>query len=129
MVSGCNRELSAYFYSAASLKYHVPDTWHDTNPNHIILTLGRTVIALPSKSECHSRSILMTLLVAAHDPTRDLPFTGGDTLPTELPGPVISFCFSKHENNRQILNKIKTVAGQHSSPDLHFAKKEKYLHA
>ena len=87
------------------------------------LTLGRTVIALPSKPEYHSRSILTTLLVAAHDPTRDLPFPGGDTLPTELPGPVISFCFSKHENNRQIPNKIKAVAGQHSSSDLHFAKK------
>ena len=26
MVSGCDRELSAHFYSAASLKNHVPDT-------------------------------------------------------------------------------------------------------
>ena len=25
-VSGCDRELSAHFYSASSLKYHVPDT-------------------------------------------------------------------------------------------------------
>ena len=25
-VSGCDRELSAHFYSAASLKYHAPDT-------------------------------------------------------------------------------------------------------
>ena len=25
-VSGCDRELNAHFYSAASLKYHVPDT-------------------------------------------------------------------------------------------------------
>ena len=25
-VSGCNRELNAHFYSAASLKYHAPDT-------------------------------------------------------------------------------------------------------
>ena len=32
------RELNAHFYSAASLKYHVPDTWHDTTPSHIILT-------------------------------------------------------------------------------------------
>ena len=30
MVSGCDRELNAHFYSAASLKYHVPDTWHDS---------------------------------------------------------------------------------------------------
>ena len=25
-VSGCDRELNAHFYSAASLKYHDPDT-------------------------------------------------------------------------------------------------------
>ena len=25
-MSGCDRELNAHFYSAASLKYHVPDT-------------------------------------------------------------------------------------------------------
>ena len=55
-MSGCNRELNAHFYSAASLKYHVPDTRHDTTPSHIILTLGRTVLALPRKSECQARS-------------------------------------------------------------------------
>ena len=38
-VSGCDRELNAHFYSAASLKYHAPDTWHGTTPSHIILTL------------------------------------------------------------------------------------------
>ena len=43
-------------YSAASLKYHVPDTWHDTTPSHIILTLGGSVLALPRKSECQARS-------------------------------------------------------------------------
>ena len=51
-MSGCDRELNAHFYNAASLKYHVPDTWHDTTPSHIILTLGRPVLALPRKSEC-----------------------------------------------------------------------------
>ena len=50
MVSGCDRELNAYVYSAASLKYYAPDTWHDTTPSHIILTLGRSVLALPHKS-------------------------------------------------------------------------------
>ena len=49
-------ELNAHFYSAASLKYHVPDTWHDTTPSHIILTLGRPVLALPCKSECQTSS-------------------------------------------------------------------------
>ena len=42
-VSGCDRELNAHFYSAASLKYHVPDTWHDITPSHIILILGQPV--------------------------------------------------------------------------------------
>ena len=46
-VSGSARELNAHFYSAASLKYHAQDTWHDTTPSHIILTLGRPVLALP----------------------------------------------------------------------------------
>ena len=46
-VSGCDRELNAHFCSAASLKYHAPDTWHDNTPNHIILTLGPSVLALP----------------------------------------------------------------------------------
>ena len=55
-MSGCDRELNVHFYSAASLKYHVPDTWHDTTPSHIILTLGQPVLALPRKSECQARS-------------------------------------------------------------------------
>ena len=38
------------------MKYHAPDTWHDTTPRHIILTLGRPVLALPCKSECQARS-------------------------------------------------------------------------
>ena len=42
-VSGCDRELNAHFYSAASLKYNAPDTWYDTTPSHIILTLGQSV--------------------------------------------------------------------------------------
>ena len=49
-VSGCDRELNAHFYSAASLKYHVPDTWHDATPS-----LGRPVLVLPRKSECQAR--------------------------------------------------------------------------
>ena len=44
-VSGCDSELNAHFYSAASLKYHAPDVWHDTTPSHIILTPGRPVLA------------------------------------------------------------------------------------
>ena len=51
-VSGCDRELNAHFYCVVSLKYHAPDTWHDTTPSHIILTLPRPVLALPRKPEC-----------------------------------------------------------------------------
>ena len=50
VVSYCG-ELNAHFYSAASLKYHAPDTQHDTTLSHIILTLGWPILALPSKSE------------------------------------------------------------------------------
>ena len=49
-VSGCDRELNAHFYSAASLKYHAPDTWQDTTPSHIIMTMGWPVLALPLRS-------------------------------------------------------------------------------
>ena len=55
-VSGCDRELNAHFYSAASLKYHGPDTWHDSTSSHIILILGWPVVALSRKSECQARS-------------------------------------------------------------------------
>ena len=47
--SGCNREPSAHFYSAVSLKYHASDTWHDTTPGQIILTLDRPVLVIPHK--------------------------------------------------------------------------------
>ena len=65
MVSGCDRELNAHFYCVASLKYHALDTWHDTTPSHIILTLPRT---------------------------RDLKFTGVDTLPTDYRGSTSLVC-------------------------------------
>ena len=91
-VSGCDRELNAHFYSAASLKYHAQDTWHDTTLSHIILTLGRSVLALPRKSECQARSsqyhFKRLWYVTARDQTQDLPFHGVDTLPTELSGQV-----------------------------------------
>ena len=55
-MSACNRELNAHFHSAASLKYHTPDPWHDTTPSQIILTLGRPVLALPRKYKCQARA-------------------------------------------------------------------------
>ena len=51
-----DRELNAHFYSAAQLKCHALDTWHDTTPSHIILTLDRPVLALLRKSECQAMS-------------------------------------------------------------------------
>ena len=50
------QDLNAHFYSAASLKYHAPDTWHDTISSHIILTLCRPVLDLHRQSECQARS-------------------------------------------------------------------------
>ena len=55
-VSDCDTELNAHLYSAAPLKYHAPDTWHDTTPRYIILILDRPVLALSRKSECQARS-------------------------------------------------------------------------
>ena len=60
-MSGCDRELNAHFYSAASLTYHAPDISHDTTSSHIILTLCRPVLALPRKSECQARSNCSTI--------------------------------------------------------------------
>ena len=53
---------NAHFFSTASLKYHGPDTWHDTTSSHTILILGRPVLALPRKSECQASTILTTLV-------------------------------------------------------------------
>ena len=50
-VSGCDRELNAHFYSAASLWYQILDTLPDITSSHIILTPERPVLALPRKSE------------------------------------------------------------------------------
>ena len=44
--------------SAASLKYHAPDTRHGTTLIHIILKRGRPVLALPKKSASSTSSNL-----------------------------------------------------------------------
>ena len=46
-VSGSDRVLNAHIYSAASLKCQAPGTWHDTTTSHVILTMGRPLLALP----------------------------------------------------------------------------------
>ena len=52
-VSGCDMELNAHFGSAASLKYHAPDTWHDTTASHIMhqsmFSPRGGVVGLPSR--------------------------------------------------------------------------------
>ena len=81
MVSGCDRELSAHFYSATSPKYHAPDTWHGTTPSHIILSLGRPVLALPSKSEEQLVPFLTTLVCRGpgSNPWPPVPGSGHST--------------------------------------------------
>ena len=85
-VSGCDRELSAYLYSAAALKYHARDTWHDTTPSHITLTLGRPVLALPRMTECQASTIFNDFV---QDRTRDIPFPGATVVSIKwrAPGP------------------------------------------
>ena len=79
---------SAHFYSAASLKYHAPDTWHDTTPSHIILILGRPVLALPRKTECQASTILTTEVCHGQESNTWPPIPAADTLPTGLLGPI-----------------------------------------
>ena len=43
-------------------KYLAPDSWHETTPCHIILTLGRSVQPLPRKSELPSEEQLVPFL-------------------------------------------------------------------
>ena len=89
-MSGCDSELNAHFYSAALLKYHAPDTWHDTTPNHI-------------SWHWVDQSLFNDWFVAAWDWTHDLLFlqnchstywaigVRADTLPNELSGPVYKY--------------------------------------
>ena len=116
MVSGCNRELKAHYYSAASLTHwsimpqtleliHVPQhTWQDTctTSSHIILTLGRPFLPISYPVSLSAKrgaaSTIFNEYVAARDRTRELPSHGADTLPTELPGPVSNIMISSLGN-------------------------------
>ena len=88
MVCGCNRELNAHFYSAASLKYHVPDTWHDTTPSHTILTLGRPVLVLPQRGAASTIFYDFGMSRPGIEPVT-FHFPRADTLPTDQWGPYI----------------------------------------
>ena len=94
-VSGCDRELNAHFYNAASPWYQLPDTLLDTTPSHIILT----VLALNPKIRVPSGEHLVTLstTLVCHGPgwnpvPSDL---GADTLHTALQRTVRG-CSARH---------------------------------
>ena len=69
-VSWCYRKLNAHIYGAPWQKYHAPDTWHNTIPGHIILTLGWPILALPHKYtlvtlfSCFTRKYLSHILLS-----------------------------------------------------------------
>ena len=78
-------DRSAHFESAAALKYHTPDTWHDIPhdipPSRIILTLGRPVLnanstsLMPNAKRKRSRSLWYD---SAWDRTRNHLSQSGD---------------------------------------------------
>ena len=76
-VSGCDRELNAHFYSAASLKYHVLDTCHDARSGHSTEYRGgltemwnnlRQSLWLPWPSGLQRCWLLISLSAPAHQP-------------------------------------------------------------
>ena len=89
-VSCCDRERNAHFYSAASLKYHAPDTWYDTTPSHINLTLERPVLACPINQSAKrgAASTIFNDFGMSQPGMEPMTSRSPDTLPTELFGPV-----------------------------------------
>ena len=91
-VTGCDRELNAHFYNAASLWYQIQDTLTDTTPSHIILDTGATSpsptpkIRVPSGEQLVP--LLTTLVCRGLGSNPIPPGLRADTLPTELPRPV-----------------------------------------
>ena len=91
-VSGCDRELSAHFYSAASLWYQIPDTFTSYHLQSHYTDTGATSpsptpkIRVPSGEQLVS--LLMTLVCCGPGSNPVPPDLGADTLPTELPRPV-----------------------------------------
>ena len=82
-VSGCDRELNAHFYGAASSQALLPDT----TSSHIILTPEPTPkIRVPSGEQLVP--LLTTLVCRGPGSNPVPPDLGADTLPTELPRPV-----------------------------------------
>ena len=80
MVSGCDRELNAYFIVLP----HWSITWHDTTPSHIIL--GRPVRALHCTFKWGAAStIFKTLVCPSLEPATS---NSQSRHSSELPGPV-----------------------------------------
>ena len=57
--------------SAASLKYHASDTWHDTTLIHVILKRGRQDLALPNRSASSTSSNLWPPVLRSGGYTED----------------------------------------------------------
>ena len=128
-MSSCGRELNAHFYRAASMKYHAPDTWHDTTPSHIILTLGQHVLALP-KSLSAKRGAASTIFndfgmswpgiepVTSHSSEQTLYQLSyqGQSLQC-LPRPVESYYEPRHE--KTCFSHMRTTKVQIRQSDQH----------
>ena len=114
MVSGCDRELNAHFYSAATLKYDSPDTWSWYHTQSHYLDTGSTSpSSTPLKvwmpSEQQLVPFLMTLVCRGQG--SDLLFPRVDTLPTELLGQVkwnLSWCKTKPTIQHKCPEKTET---------------------
>ena len=93
-MSGCDRELNAHFYSAASLWYQIPHTFTRYHLQSHYTDTGATSPSPTPKIRVPSGEQLVPLLttLVCHGPGSNLvpPDLGADTLPTELPRPVYS---------------------------------------
>ena len=76
-----------YVLGKKSLKYHIPNTWHDIPPSHILLTPGWPVLALLSKcwalSERAASTIFTSLVWLSWGSNPQPPDHKVDTLPIE----------------------------------------------
>ena len=85
-VSGCDRELNAHFYCAASLWYQIPDTFTPVTFTGATSPSPTPKIRVPSGEQLVP--LLTTLVCRGPGSNPVSPDLGADTLPTELPRPV-----------------------------------------
>ena len=74
---GCGWEHNAHFQSAASLKYHTLDIWHNIPHSHIILTLNWPILipSSPFLMLSTKHQFLSLWYDSAGDQTRNFPVT------------------------------------------------------